>query len=75
MATASADDRCCPAAFSSNGDDISVTTVENLSADIMAQVLRCLNDASLTAVGCACAALDNLAADPDACLALCPPRT
>jgi hypothetical protein len=52
-----------------------VTTVENLPADIMAQVLRCLNDASLTAVGCACAALDNLAADPDACLALCPPRT
>jgi hypothetical protein len=42
----------------------------------MAQVLRHLDDASLTVVGCACAALGNLVADPNAwrmlCLALSP---
>jgi hypothetical protein len=75
MATAIADDRCWSAAFSADSATAVVTTVENLSADVMAQVLRRLDDASLTVVG-ACTALGNLVTDPNAwrtlCLALSP---
>jgi hypothetical protein len=71
MATATADDRCCPAAAAFSADGDAATAVEDLPADVMAQVLRRLDGASLAAVGCACAAFRDLAADPGAWRALC----
>ncbi|CAN6344460.1 unnamed protein product [Urochloa humidicola] len=63
------DDQCCPAAFATDGEG--VTTIEDLPADVLAQVLRRLDGASLTALGCASAAFRDLAADPAAWHALC----
>ncbi|XP_004978713.1 probable F-box protein At2g36090 [Setaria italica] len=45
--------------------------VEDLPADVLALVLRRLDGASLAAVGCACSALRDLAADPGTWRGLC----
>lgn len=63
-----ADDRCFPAAFD-DGDR--ATAIEDLPVDVLGQVLRLLDGASLAALGCSCAAFRDLAADPDAWRALC----
>ncbi|KAG2555869.1 probable F-box protein At2g36090 [Panicum virgatum] len=47
------------------------TAIEDLPADVLALVLRRLDGASLAAVGCACAGLRGLAADPATWRGLC----
>ncbi|KAL6870938.1 hypothetical protein ACP4OV_014786 [Aristida adscensionis] len=47
------------------------TAIGDLPADVLALVLRRLDGASLAALGCACSAFRDLAADPDAWRALC----
>ncbi|KAF8664742.1 hypothetical protein HU200_054462 [Digitaria exilis] len=52
------------------------TAIDDVPADVMALVLRCLDGASLAAVGCVCSNLRRLAADPatwrELCLAMWP---
>lgn len=59
---------CSPACDHDGGIE---TVIEDLPADVMGIVLRCLDGASLAAVGCASAGLRELANDPDAWRALC----
>nr|CAB3463121.1 unnamed protein product [Digitaria exilis] len=72
-----ADEMFSSAAFASDADGaVGETTIEDLPVDVLGQVLRRLDGASLAALGCASTTFRDLAADPDAwralCLALCP---
>nr|CAB3459428.1 unnamed protein product [Digitaria exilis] len=68
--TAVADESFFSAAFASDqaGGE---TTIEDLPTDVLGQVLRRLDGASLAALGCSSTAFRDLTADPDAWRALC----
>ncbi|VAI29671.1 hypothetical protein VPH35_089152 [Triticum aestivum] len=59
---------CSPACDHDGGIE---TVIDDLPADVLAIVLRCLDGASLAAAGCASAGFRELANDPDAWRALC----
>uniref|UniRef100_M8CE70 Uncharacterized protein n=1 Tax=Aegilops tauschii TaxID=37682 RepID=M8CE70_AEGTA len=59
---------CSPACDHDGGIE---TVMDDLPADVLGIVLRCLDGASLAAAGCASAGFRELANDPDAWRALC----